>query len=196
MRGLPLTFKELWSLIFSSASFVFQVSCPAGGWERSRYTIFQFTFPIIDIFAWRFLVQLEGSGRARCFCLLLPTFTQTLGVTWLLAVSHVPFSMLLHTVLVPEDWAVLPTSSLALWLLLGLARRGPGRSWGKNDAWSSPGSPQMDSVPTHRAQHPAFARSQHHSPNNPLRLGSGNGPQQPVRYCIALVVSPTPHKHL
>lgn len=63
------------------------------------------------------------------------------GVTWLLAVSHVPFCMLLHTVLVPEDWAVLPTSSLALWLLLGLARRGPGRSWGKNDAWSSPGSP-------------------------------------------------------
>ena len=94
-----------------------------------------------------------GPGVFVCSCQL--SFKHSV-VTLLLAVFHVPFSMLLHTVLVPEDWALLTTSSLALWFLLGLTSRGPGRSWGRNDAWSSPGSPQMDSVPTHRAQHPAL----------------------------------------
>ena len=66
--------------------------------------------------------------------MLLPTFIQTLSGH---SVASRLSCALLHvalTVLVPEDWALLTTSSLALWLLLGLTSRGPGRSWGKNDA--------------------------------------------------------------
>lgn len=172
MRGLPLTFKELWSLIFSSASFVFQVSCRAGGWERSRCTIFQFTFPIIDIFAWRFLVQLEGSGRARCFCLLLPAFTQNTQGSLGCQLSPMCPSACCSTLFLSQktglccQQALLPSGSYWVWPVGALAGVG-----GKMMPGPAPGHhiTQMDNVPSHRAQHPAFPQEPAPLPQQPLK---------------------------